>query len=112
MEAEKLLRESLRIRVLINCNYVGNTVGLLASFLRVQGKLGSEMKELFEQSVANNIQNYGPDGMNTAVTQINFGLFYRELCGTITDKMLIGVSYTALIWRVTTPAGFACKATR
>jgi hypothetical protein len=26
-----------------------------------------------------NIINYGPDGTNTAIDHINFGLFYREL---------------------------------
>jgi hypothetical protein len=81
VKAEKLARESLRIRVLINSNghLVGITTGLLASVLMTQGKLGSETKELLEQSLAISIRNYGPDGINTAIDYLNFGLFYREL---------------------------------
>jgi hypothetical protein len=58
--AEKLLRESIRIRVLINSNghHVGNTVDLLASVLRIQGKLGSETKELLKRSLANSIRKF------------------------------------------------------
>jgi hypothetical protein len=81
VKAEKLARESFRIRVLINSNspLVGNTADVLASILRVQGKLGSETKKLLEQSLTNSIRNYGPDGTNTAIDHINFSHFYREL---------------------------------
>jgi hypothetical protein len=81
VKAEKLVRESLRIRVLINSNgdLVGNTGGILASVLRIQGKLGSETKELLEQSLTIDIRNYGPDGVSTAISYINLGQFYREL---------------------------------
>jgi hypothetical protein len=81
VKAEKLARESLRISVLINSNSpsVGRTAFQLASILVSQHILGSETKELFEQSLAVNIRNYGPDGTNTACDQFNFGLFYREL---------------------------------
>jgi hypothetical protein len=44
-----------------------------------QDKLGSETKELLEQTLAINIRNFGPDGANTATAQFNFGLFYRHL---------------------------------
>jgi hypothetical protein len=69
VKAEKLARESLRIGVLINSKsyFAGNAAGLLASVLRVQKKLGLETKELLEQSLANNIRNYGFDGSNTAM---------------------------------------------
>jgi hypothetical protein len=81
MTAEKLVRESLRIRVLVNSNngFDGNSMCLLASILRFQGKLGSETKELLEQSLAINIRNDGPDGTNTAVNHYNCGFFYRKL---------------------------------
>jgi len=80
-KAEKLVRESLRIRVLINSNdgSLGHSISILASILRFRGKLGSETKELFEQSLAISIRNYGPDGANTAIVHMNFSLFYREL---------------------------------
>jgi tetratricopeptide (TPR) repeat protein len=78
-KAEKLLRESLRIRLLINSSNLGNSMSILTSILRFQGKLGSETMELFEQSLAISIRNHGPDGTNTATIHINFGLFYRQL---------------------------------
>jgi protocatechuate 3,4-dioxygenase beta subunit len=44
-----------------------------------QGKLGSETKELLEQALAIRIRNFGPDGVDTAISHINFGLFHRKL---------------------------------
>jgi hypothetical protein len=81
VKAEKLVRDSLRIRIPINSNsvLVGNAIGLLAAILRMQDKLGSETKELFEQSLANSIRNYGPDGTNTAIDHINIGIYYCEV---------------------------------
>jgi hypothetical protein len=81
VKAEKLVRESLRIRVLINSNsYLsGNTVAYLAFILMSQDKLGSETKELFEQSLAITIRNFGPDGTNAARYHFNFGIYYRKL---------------------------------
>eukprot|EP00596_Hydrurales_sp_CCMP1899_P000899 CAMPEP_0119041090 /NCGR_PEP_ID=MMETSP1177-20130426/11235_1 /TAXON_ID=2985 /ORGANISM="Ochromonas sp, Strain CCMP1899" /LENGTH=300 /DNA_ID=CAMNT_0007006807 /DNA_START=405 /DNA_END=1307 /DNA_ORIENTATION=- len=81
VKAEKLVRESLRIRVVINSNsfLVGYSVCLLATILRMQNKLGSETKELLEQSLANGIRNFGPDGTNAAIDHFNFGMYYREL---------------------------------
>jgi hypothetical protein len=87
--AEKLARESLRIRVLINSNspFVGNATGLLASILVSQDKLGSETKELYKQSLANSIRNHGPDGVSTSTVHINFGIYYRMLAkGQQTDR--------------------------
>jgi tetratricopeptide (TPR) repeat protein len=80
-KAEMLARESLRIRVLINNNdgFLGNSINLLSGILRIQSKLGSETKELFEQSLAISIRNYGPDGINTAIDHLNFGIYYRIL---------------------------------
>jgi tetratricopeptide (TPR) repeat protein len=81
VKAEKLARESLRIRVLINGHnfLVGYTATLLASILMSQGKLGPETKELFEQSLAISIRNSGPDGVDTAISYFNSGLFNRKL---------------------------------
>jgi tetratricopeptide (TPR) repeat protein len=79
VKAENLARESLRISVLINSNSpcVGKAAGLLASILASQDKLGSETEELFEQSLAISIRNYGPDG--TAIDYLNLGIYYRFL---------------------------------
>jgi hypothetical protein len=81
VKAEKLVRETLRIRVLIHSSdrFLGSPISLLSSILRKQGKLGSETKELSDQSLAISTRNYEPDGTNTAVDYFNFGLFYREL---------------------------------
>jgi hypothetical protein len=81
VKAEMLARESLRIRVLFNGNdpNLGNTAKLLAIILMSQFKLGSETKELFEQSLAISIKNFGPDGAHTAIVRMNFGGFYRML---------------------------------
>jgi hypothetical protein len=81
VKAEKLVRESHRIRLIINNNdhFLGSSISLLASILMVQGKVGSETKELLEQSLAIDIKNYGPDGSSTAISYINFGQFYRGL---------------------------------
>jgi tetratricopeptide (TPR) repeat protein len=81
VKAEMLARESLRIRVLINSTSprAGNAASLLATVLRMQDKWGSEPKELLEQSLAINIRNYGPDGVNTASAHFNLGIYYRQL---------------------------------
>jgi hypothetical protein len=89
VKAEKLARESLRIRVLIDSNshLVGSTADLLASILRIQAKLGSETKDMLEQSLANSIRDFGPDGTHTAPAHFNFGIYYRELAeGQQTDR--------------------------
>jgi hypothetical protein len=81
VKAEKLIRESLRIRVLIDGNNVlsGNSITLLASIVMSQGKLGSETKELLDQSLANSIRNHRPDGTNTAIDHFNIGIFHHDL---------------------------------
>jgi hypothetical protein len=68
VKAEMLAGESLRIRVLMNSNsiFAEDSISLLASILVSRDKLGSETKELFEQSLASSIRNFGPDGVNTA----------------------------------------------
>jgi hypothetical protein len=88
VEAEMLARESLRISVLINSKryFAGNAASLLASILTMQDKLGSETKELLEQTLANSIGNYGPDGVNAATDYTNFGSYYRQLA----DKQQTG----------------------
>jgi tetratricopeptide (TPR) repeat protein len=80
IKAEELARESLRIRTLIN-NYsiVISSCDLLARILSAQGKLGDETKGLYERSLAISIRNEGPDGLNVAIGNINFGQFYCEL---------------------------------
>jgi tetratricopeptide (TPR) repeat protein len=81
VKAEMLARESLRILIqLFDNNHprVGMSTGLLGSVLQSQGNLGHETKELFERSLAINIKSDGPDGLNTAVANDNFGNFYEK----------------------------------
>jgi hypothetical protein len=55
------------------------SVGLLASILNSQGKLGHETKDLYERSLVIDIKKHGPDGKNTAVTNSTIGGFYHKL---------------------------------
>jgi hypothetical protein len=78
IKAEGLARESLRIRIELNCPHgIGLSCLLSARLLMKQIKLGDETKELFERSLGIFTMNEGPDGMNTAVANINIYRFYR-----------------------------------
>jgi tetratricopeptide (TPR) repeat protein len=79
VKAEKLVRESLRIRDRLHDTHhylVGLSIGLLAYILRAQGNLGSEIKELHERALVITIHNYGSEGLNTAASNFNMGAFY------------------------------------
>jgi tetratricopeptide (TPR) repeat protein len=79
VKAEKLVRESLRIRSRLydtHHQFVGMSIGLLASILQSQGNLGSETKELYERALAIEIKNYGSEGVDTAISNFNMGAFY------------------------------------
>jgi tetratricopeptide (TPR) repeat protein len=81
VKAEKLVRESLRIRTRLyggDCYQVGMSTNLLASILQVQGKLGIETKELYERCLSINIKNFGSEGINTAASNNNLGTFYHQ----------------------------------
>jgi tetratricopeptide (TPR) repeat protein len=82
IKAEKLVRESLRIRVLIHGKdhfHTGHSTGLLANLLQCQDKLGDETKELHERSLAIDIRNGGPESYNTAVRNGKLGDFHQLL---------------------------------
>jgi hypothetical protein len=82
VKAEMLARESLRIRTRVYSNdhvNVGLTCNLLADILMSQGNLGDETMELFERSLANDTKHYGPDGRNTAISNVNLSNFYHKL---------------------------------
>jgi tetratricopeptide (TPR) repeat protein len=79
VKAEKLVRESLRIRSRLHDahhQYLGVSIGLLACILQSQGNLGSETKELHERALAIDLKNYGSEGVNTAISTFNMGDFY------------------------------------
>jgi tetratricopeptide (TPR) repeat protein len=82
LKAEELAREALRIRSLIY-NYddhkIGGSCDLLARILQSQGKFKDETKRLFERSLAIFIGREGPDGVNTAISNINTGSYFYEL---------------------------------
>jgi tetratricopeptide (TPR) repeat protein len=85
VKAEMLARESLRIRTWIfhnNHSRVGISIGLLGNILQSQGNLGNETKELFERSLAIYTKSDGPDGLNTAASNINVGIFYEKKAGS------------------------------
>jgi tetratricopeptide (TPR) repeat protein len=81
VKAEKLVRESLRIRSRLHGGDhadVGVSSSLLAHILQAQGKLGIETKELYERSLAISVNNFGSDGFNTAASNGNLGTFYHR----------------------------------
>jgi hypothetical protein len=87
VKAEKLVRESLRIRTRLHGGdhaQVGMSSSILARILQVQGKLGIETKELYERSLAIIIKNFGLEGINTAASNFNLGNFYyRQVEGSL-----------------------------
>jgi hypothetical protein len=94
IKAEELIREVLRIRTPIfgfNHHCVGVSCDLLARILMTQllkknnksfDRLRDESKELFERSIAIFMRNEGPDGVNTAIGNLNIG-GYHEVLATL-----------------------------
>jgi tetratricopeptide (TPR) repeat protein len=79
-KAEKLVRESLRIRSRLYDTHhllVGISIDLLTSILLEQGRLGSEAQELHEHSLAINSKHFGSEAMDTAASNFNLGIFYH-----------------------------------
>jgi tetratricopeptide (TPR) repeat protein len=82
IKAEKLIREAIRIIVKLYGSNHGKTVrvfSLLGHILQLQGNLEDETKELFQRCLAISIRDEGPNGMNTAVGNLNLGHFYQTL---------------------------------
>jgi tetratricopeptide (TPR) repeat protein len=80
VKAEMLARESLRIRTRMYGNdNIGLSCSLLGQILMSQDNLGNETLELFERSLANSTKHYGPDAINTAISNFNLGSFYHQL---------------------------------
>jgi tetratricopeptide (TPR) repeat protein len=82
IKAEKLARESLRIRTRLygsNHRRIGTSCMLLGRILLNQVKYGDETKELFERSLAIYVVNEGPNGANTALGNITISQFHYEL---------------------------------
>jgi tetratricopeptide (TPR) repeat protein len=79
IKAEGLARESIRIKDQLygaHDRRTGVNYLLLSRILRTQGEFGDETKELLERSLAIFTINEGPDGMNTAVVNIEIGEFH------------------------------------
>jgi tetratricopeptide (TPR) repeat protein len=90
--AAMLVRESLRIRTLINHKdhlYVTYSASLLASILQSKKQLDKEMKEQLDHDLATNITNEGEEGINTVKSYINLGRFYHRYAHTfeLTDNL-------------------------
>jgi hypothetical protein len=80
-----LASESLRIRAQLfgNDDYiVGESITLLANILKKQSNMGDDVKELDERSLAIDVKNEGPDGVNASIGNTNLGHFDEELAGT------------------------------
>jgi hypothetical protein len=85
LKAEMLARESLRIRTRLYGNdhvKVAFSCSLLACILMSQDNLGNETMELLGRSLANDTKCFGPDAINTAISNLNLGAFYRQLADT------------------------------
>jgi hypothetical protein len=97
IKAEKLARESLRIRTrLYGSNDLrrGMSCMLLARILMNQGKFGDETKELLERSLAIFVVNEGPDGPNTACGKITTSQLY---CNLAKIQSIISIRRTHLL---------------
>jgi tetratricopeptide (TPR) repeat protein len=82
VKAEKLVRESLRIRSRLHDAHhelVGMSIDLLARILQAQGNLGSETQKLYERALVICIKHYGSEGLNTAASNFNLSAFYDHL---------------------------------
>jgi hypothetical protein len=79
LKAEELAREALLIRKQRNSSNEGASCDLLAQILQSQGKFEDETQGLFENSLAIFIRREGPDGANTAISNVNIGRYYYEL---------------------------------
>jgi tetratricopeptide (TPR) repeat protein len=82
VKAEMLARESIRIRTRLYGNdhiNVGINYNLLGHILMSQDNYGDETMELLERSLAIITNNDGPDGTNTALSNLNLGVFYDQL---------------------------------
>jgi tetratricopeptide (TPR) repeat protein len=91
IKAERLAREALSIRSQLyssNDYQLAPSCSLLANILKSQEKLGDETKELLERALAINIRHLGPDGANTAVSNISLGFFHRQLADLNTEVAL------------------------
>jgi hypothetical protein len=81
-KAEELVRGSLRIRTQLhgpNHHSVAISCSALAKFLKSQGNLGTETKELLERALALFVRHEGIDGMNTGVENTCSGQFHFQL---------------------------------
>jgi hypothetical protein len=109
LKVEELAREALRIRSL-KCSGDDHKISvnciLLAQILQSQGKFGDETKRLFERSLAIFIRREGPDGVNTAISNINIGNYFYELArrqprvDTMRKKNLISKLYIEEAFRI------------
>lgn len=82
VKAEKLARESLRIRIqLYDSEHfkIGDCSFLLARILQSRKDLGDETRDLFIRALGIFTRNEGPDGSNTAEGNIRVGEYYYQL---------------------------------
>jgi hypothetical protein len=81
IKAEKLARETLRIRTRlegVGSRNEGYCCLLLARILCEQNNMGDETKKLYERSLALCIRYEGPNAVNTAIQLISIGRFHHK----------------------------------
>jgi hypothetical protein len=102
IKAEKLARESLRIRTRLHGSHyrtVGISGALLGRILLIQCRYGDETTEQFERSLAILVMNEGLDGPDTAVANTDMGNFHYQLGMTQSEmsikraQLLLAKSY-------------------
>jgi tetratricopeptide (TPR) repeat protein len=78
MKAENLARDAVRIRTLIDSknHNVGISCDLLGNLLCKQSKLGDETRKIYERALAIFKRSEGPDGINSATGNQDFGTYY------------------------------------
>jgi tetratricopeptide (TPR) repeat protein len=97
LKAEKLAREALRIISLVHNSddqRIGSNCNLLSRILQSQGKFEDETKELFERSLAIDIRNEGPDGSNTAISNLDIGNYYYKYASIGQEEIFLNFEIT------------------
>jgi hypothetical protein len=99
IKAEGLAREAIRIRFQLLDSGIGGYYMLLAKILLKQKNFGDETRDSYERSLADFIRNEGPDGVNTAAGNTEFGRFYyqfaieQSIVHTKRTQLLLANSY-------------------
>lgn len=101
IKAEKLARDSLRIRYQLHGDnhWTCESCFLLANILTLQNKVGTETKELYKRFLVVRVRNEGTDGVDVAIGNLHISRFYCKVAAlqstvaTQHAQLLIAKSY-------------------